>query len=225
MREWLLSLLMIGGTVALYRALQWLQRRMGWMLLNPLLWSVIFWMAALKLTGTPFSLYNRAGQVVTALLAPATASLALSIYDRRQLLRQNALPILAGCLAGAVTSMGSVYLLCRLLGLDDIVTRSLLPKSVTTPIASAISESLGGEVPLTVAVVVFTGVIGALLAPAMARLYRVRDPIENGVAIGACSHIVGTSRALEMGETEGAMSALAIGIVGLMTVLLSLFLG
>lgn len=224
MVDWLLSLALLAATVGLYRLFLLGRRRIRATLFNPLLLSIAFWIAALKVTGVPFALYNRAGQGVTALLTPATASLALSIYDRRQLLRQNALPILAGCLVGAVTSMASVFVLCRLMGLDEVLTASLLPKSVTTPIASAICQKLGGEVPLTVAVVVFTGLMGALLAPLLARLFRVKNPVENGVAIGACSHVMGTSKALELGETEGAMSSLSIGISGLMTVLLSLFL-
>ena len=130
--------------------------------------------------------------------------------------------ILAGCVAGSLTSMGSVFLLCRLFGLDRELTVSLLPKSVTTPIATAISEGQGGIVSITVAAVIYTGILGNLCAPALVRLLRVKDPVAAGLGIGACSHAMGTARALELGETEGAMSGLAIGVCGIITVLISM---
>ena len=140
------------------------------------------------------------------------------------LLKKNLFPILAGSAAGSAASMGSVWLLCRLFKLDEKVTVSLLPKSVTTPIAMGVSEQLGGIVSITVAAVVFTGILGAILAPLFIKLFRIKDPVAAGLAIGACSHAVGTSKALELGEAEGAMSSIAIGVCGLMTVLFSLFL-
>ena len=129
-----------------------------------------------------------------------------------------------GCTVGSFTSILSVWLLCRLFGLDEAMTVSLLPKSVTTPIAISISGPHGGMVPITVVAVLVTGVMGSVLAPLLIKLFRVKDPMTAGLAIGACSHAVGTSKALELGETEGAMSGLAIGICGVVTVVLSLFL-
>ena len=157
-------------------------------------------------------------------LAPATACLAVSIYSQRNLLKKNLFPVLAGSAAGSAASMGCVWLLCRLFRVEDSFTASLLPKSVTTPIAMGVAEQLGGVVPVTVAAVIFTGILGAVLAPALIRLFRVKDPVAAGLAIGACSHAVGTSKALELGEAEGAMSSIAIGVCGLMTVLFSMFL-
>ena len=116
-----------------------------------------------------------------------------------------------------------VYLLCRLFGLDEGLTVSLLPKSVTTPIAVSIAEPAGGMIPVTVAAVIFTGILGSILAPFLIRIFHVSDPVAAGLAIGASSHAVGTSKAIEMGEIEGAMSGLAIGICGIMTVLFSMF--
>ena len=156
-------------------------------------------------------------------LGPATVCLAVTIYAQIDLLKKNLLPILAGCAAGAVTSVLSIWGLCRLFGLDRTLTVSLLPKSVTTPIATAIAEGQGGIVSITVAAVIFTGILGNLCAPALARLFRVKDPVAAGLAIGACSHAMGTARALELGETEGAMSGLAIGLCGLATTILALF--
>ena len=120
--------------------------------------------------------------------------------------------------------MGSILLLCRLFGLDAAMTASLLPKSVTTPIAISVSQAHGGIGPITVVAVLITGIFGSIAAPLLIKLFRVKDPMTAGLAIGASSHAVGTSKALELGETEGAMSGLAIGVCGLITVVLSLFL-
>lgn len=129
-----------------------------------------------------------------------------------------------GCTAGSLTSMGSVYAMCRLFHLDDAMTAALLPKSVTTPIAVSVAESLGGIQSITVIAVLITGILGSLLAPVLIRLFRVKDAMTAGLSIGACSHALGTSKALELGETEGAMSGLAIGVCGILTVIFSLFL-
>ena len=134
------------------------------------------------------------------------------------------LPILVGCVVGSASSMGSILLLCRLFGLDAAMTASLLPKSVTTPIAISVSQAHGGIGPITVVAVLITGIFGSIAAPLLIKLFRVKDPMTAGLAIGASSHAVGTSKALELGETEGAMSGLAIGVCGLITVVLSLFL-
>ena len=168
--------------------------------------------------------YNNGGAVINMFLAPATACLAVSIYTRIQILKENAIPILVGCTVGSLSSMGSVYVLCRLFGLDEAMTASLLPKSITTPIAVEVCQSHGGIVPVTVIAVIFTGILGSILAPYLIRIFRVKNPITAGLAIGACSHAVGTSKALELGETEGAMSGLAIGVCGIMTVIFSMVL-
>ena len=155
-------------------------------------------------------------------LAPATACLAAAIYTRINILKKYWLPILVGCAAGSAASMGSVYGMCRLFGLDDSLTVSLIPKSVTTPIAVSIAEPAGGVVPVTVVAVIGTGILGSILAPYLIRIFRISDPVAAGLAIGASSHAVGTSKAIEIGEVEGAMSGLAMGICGIITVLFSM---
>lgn len=172
----------------------------------------------------PYEAYNNGGSVINMLLAPATACLAVSIYSKIQILKKHWIPILVGCTVGSLSSMLSVYGLCRLFRLDEQMTYALLPKSVTTPIAISISEAHNGFVPITVVAVIFTGILGSMLAPVLIKLFCVRDSLTAGLSIGACSHAVGTSKALEIGETEGAMSGLAIGICGILTVLFSLFL-
>ena len=132
------------------------------------------------------------------------------------------LPFLVGSFAGAATSLASVALLCRLFRLDEVILSSLLPKSVTTAIALEISAGRGGIGSVTILAVLITGVSGAVFAPLMIRLFRVKNPVAQGVAIGTCSHAVGTSKAIELGELQGAMSGIAIGVAGLMTVLITL---
>lgn len=202
----------------------WLQKKLKTPLCHPLLIAVALIIAVLNAFHISFEDFNEGGRLVSLFLAPATAVLALSVYSQLAVLKKHFLPILAGCLAGALASMASAVGLCRLFGLDDALAMSMLPKSVTTPIAMGVSEAHGGIVPVTVAAVIVTGVLGAVAAPALIRLFRVKDPVEAGVAIGACSHAVGTTKAIELGEIQGAMSSIAIGVSGLITVLISLFL-
>ena len=172
----------------------------------------------------PYESYNQGGQIINMFLAPATACLAVSIYSKLELLKKNWLPITVGAACGSLTYMASIWLMCRLFGLDEAMTASLMPKSVTTPIAIGISENNGGIVPITVVAVIFTGILGSILAPVLIKIFKVDNPMVAGLSIGACSHAVGTSKAVELGETQGAMSGLAIGICGIMTVIFSLVL-
>ena len=202
----------------------WVQKKTGLIVCNPLIIAIVLVSGVLLIFKIPYEHYNEGGSIINMFLAPATSCLAVSIYTRVELLKKNWLPILVGCTAGSLTSMGSVLLLCRLFGLDETMTVSLLPKSVSTPIAVSISESHGGLVPITVVAVIITGILGSILAPWLIRIFRVKDSVAAGLAIGACSHAMGTSKAVELGETEGAMSGLAIGICGIVTVIFSLFL-
>ena len=193
-------------------------------LCNPLLIAIVLVVGVLLVFRIPYEDYNAGGEIISLFLAPATACLAVGIYSKLAVLKKYWLPILVGAVAGSASSMLSVYALCRLLGLDEQLTVSLIPKSVTTPIAVGIVESAGGLTPITVVAVIVTGILGAILAPTMIRLFRISDSVAAGLAIGACSHAVGTSKAVELGEVEGAMSGLAIGVCGVVTVVLSLLL-
>ena len=201
-----------------------IQKKTKLVICNPLIISIVLCIGVLLIFKIPYESYNEGGSIINMFLGPATACLAVSIYTKLELLKKNWLPILVGCAAGSLTSMVSVFLLCKLIGLDESMTMSLIPKSVTTPIAVSISGAHGGIVPVTVVAVIFTGILGSMLAPTLIRIFRMKDSITAGLAIGACSHAVGTSKAIEIGETEGAMSGLAIGICGILTVLFSLFL-
>lgn len=201
-----------------------LNRKLKSPVCNPLIIAIVLIVAVLLIFRIPYDSYNVGGEIINMFLAPATACLAVAIYTKIDILKQYWLPIIVGCAAGSAASMGSVYLLCRLFGLDESITVSLLPKSVTTPIAVSIAGSAGGVVPITVVAVIFTGILGGIFAPLLIRIFRISDPIAAGLAIGASSHAVGTSKAIELGEVEGAMSGLAIGICGLITVLFSMLL-
>lgn len=200
-----------------------LQRRFQTPICNPLIIAIVLIVGVLEIFHISYEDYNVGGEIINMFLAPATACLAVAIYTKMDILKRNWLPIFVGCVVGSATSMLSVYAMCRLFGLDESLTVSLVPKSVTTPIAVSISQGNGGVVPITVVAVIFTGILGSILSPFLIRLFRVKDSVVAGLAIGACSHAVGTSKAIEIGEVEGAMSGLAIGICGIVTVLISMF--
>ena len=201
-----------------------IQKQLKSVLCNPLLIAILLTSVVLLAFDIPYESYNEGGAVINMFLTPATACLAVSIYTKIQILKKNCIPIVVGCTVGSLASTGSVWLLCQLFGLDEAMTASLIPKSITTPIAMEVCQSHGGIVPVTVIAVIFTGILGSILAPFLIRLFRVDNPVTAGLAIGACSHAVGTSRALELGETEGAMSGLAIGVCGIITVVVSMIL-
>ena len=200
-----------------------LQKKTGLVICNYMIIAVALVVAVLTVLHIPYESYYKGGSIINMFLGPATACMAVTIDSKRELLRKHWLPIIVGCFAGVVTSMGSILIMCRLFGLDKAMTVSLLPKSVTTPIATVVSEGHGGIVSVTVAAVMVTGILGNLVAPFLVKLFRIRDPLAVGLGIGACSHAVGTAKALEMGETEGAMGGLAIGVCGIITAVLALF--
>lgn len=211
-------------SICAYQAGVWANKKTGSPLCNPLLIAVALIVAALKLFDIPLAAYQQGGRIIGVMLAPATAALALSMYRQIRQLRRHLLPVVAGCFVGSCASVASVFGLCRLFRLDEELTASLLPKSVTTPIAMELSAQAGGVPAVTVAAVIFTGILGAILAPLLVRLFRVEDPVCRGVAIGTSSHAIGTAKALELGELEGAMSGVSIGVAGISTVLIFLFL-
>ena len=202
---------------------QWLQRKTRQPLLNPLVVAsalIILLLSALKI---PYSDFSRGASLITTMLGPATAVLALNIYNQRKLLGRYFLPVLAGCLVGSLTSIGSILLLCEAMAVEGSMAASLLPKSVTTAIAVAISDSGGGIQSITVAAVIVAGITGALFAPLFAKLFHITDPVAEGVAIGASSHALGTAKATEIGQLQAAMSSVALCVCGILTSILALF--
>ena len=202
----------------------WLQKKTGLLLCNPLLTAVALIIAVLALFRIPYESYALGGDFIKLMLGPVTAVLALNIYNQRAILKQHFLPVLVGCLAGSLTSVGSILLLCRVFRVEEALTASLLPKSVTTAIAMGIAESHGGVAGIAAAAVMVAGITGAVFAPLFARLFRITEPVAEGLAIGACSHALGTTRAMEIGPVQGAMSSIAICVCGILTSILALFL-
>jgi len=199
----------------------WLNRKTRLSLLNPLLIAVALVILLIQLTPLTLEDYNRGGQIISFLLAPATVALAIPLYKSIRLLKESPGPILTGIVVGSLLSLLSIIFLSKLFHLSQELLLSMLPKSVTTPIGIALSEQLGGLPQVTVAAIVVTGIFGAVLAQPLFRILKITDPVAQGIAIGTASHVLGTAKALEIGEVEGAMSGLSISLAGLATVLMA----
>jgi predicted murein hydrolase (TIGR00659 family) len=185
---------------------------------NPLLISIILIIVILLVGHIDYEVYNQGAQYITYLLTPATVALAVPLYEQLQPLKDNWKAILLGILSGALTSAVCVLVLSMLFGFTHEQYVTLLPKSITTAIGMGLSEELGGIVPITVAVIVLTGVIGNMFAEQICRLFRITEPVAKGIGIGSASHAMGTAKAMEIGEVEGAMSSLSIAVSGIITV-------
>lgn len=221
MKEILCNSAYFGVTVSLigYGAGIMLKKKFKYAFLNPLLISIIFVIGVVLLCGVDYESYENSAQYLSYLLIPATVCLAVPLYQQMTLLKKNLAAVACGILAGVLASLGSVLLLAFLFGLEHDVYVTLLPKSITTAIGMGVSEELGGLVTITVAVIIVTGVIGNVIGEAVCKLFRIYEPIAKGLALGTSSHAIGTAKALEMGEVEGAMSSLAIAVAGLLTVI------
>ena len=196
-----------------------LKKRFHRGILNPLLIAIVLVMTALTLLRIDFDSYNASAKYLSYLLTPATVSLAVPLYAQLDKLRQNLFAILCSLTVGVLTSLCSVLALSLLFRLSHQEYVTLLPKSITTAIGMGVSDELGGHVSITVAVIILTGILGNISGDLVCRVFRVTEPIAKGLSIGAASHAIGTARAMEWGELEGAMSSLAIVVSGLLTVL------
>jgi predicted murein hydrolase (TIGR00659 family) len=196
--------------------------RQNW--LNPLLLSVIIIICILVLADIPFDHYMKGGSIIHAFLGPVTVVLALPLYRQRKLLAEHKYSIIGGIIAGVASAIISVIVLSRLLGLNDMLERSLIPHSVTTPIGISVSNMLKATEGITIISIIITGILGASIAPFLLKILRIKHPVAKGLSIGTSSHALGTTKAIEMGETEAAMSSLAIGVAALTTVLAVIFI-
>lgn len=210
---------MLALTIGAYLLGIYIKDKSGMSLLHPFLICIPTIVAVLYFTGVPCSFYMEANRIIEFMLGPSVVALGLLLYDHVETIKKNAVPIFVSVFSGSVTGVGSVWLLCRFFGLDEIFVRSLEPKSVTTPIAMDLAASLGGNVSLTAVSVVLCGFIGAVFGPLFLRLFRIGNPVSRGLALGCSAHGLGTSRAIETGAVEGAVSGLAIALMGLMTAL------
>lgn len=187
-------------------------------LANPLLIAIILVILFLKLSGVEYETYNASAKYLTYLLAPATVSLAIPMYERMQLLKENYAAILTGILSGVLASLVCVLAMALVFHLSQAEYVTLLPKSVTTAIGMDIAKELGGHSEIAAAVIIITGVLGNMAAELICRIFAIRHPVAKGIALGTSAHAIGTAKAMEMGETEGAMSSLAIVVAGVCTV-------
>lgn len=201
----------------------------GWLLnkkfkkdfINPLIIAVIIVIAFVLISGMDFEAYDRQASFLSYLLTPATICLAIPLYKQLGILKNNLAAVSVAVVSGAVAAMLSVLAVSLAFGVTHEIYVSLLPKSITTAIGMGVSEELGGVQEITVAVIVVTGVVGAMIGKPLCKLLRISHPVAVGLAFGVAAHAVGTSKALEIGEIEGAMSGLAIVITGMLTVILS----
>ncbi len=220
MNEILSSSLFFGMviTVAAYLLGRFLQQKFHKWFFNPMLVAVALVIVFLLVFRIDYETYNLGGRYVSFLLTPATVCLAIPLYQQLQRLKDNLAAILCGTLSGVLSSMGSILVMCVLFRMDHDVFVTLLPKSITTAIAMGVIDELGGYTAIGVAAIVITGILGNVAGEGALRLFRITDPVAKGIAMGSAAHAIGTAKALEMGETEGAMSSLAIVLCGLLTV-------
>ncbi|MDR5658752.1 LrgB family protein [Serpentinicella sp. ANB-PHB4] len=189
-------------------------------ILNPLLISIIAIIGVLQFFDIDFETYNQGGSLISFLLGPATVVLAVPLYKQIKLVKKNFVSILFGILLGSSSAVISTWYLSSWFGLSEEIRLSLVPKSVTTPIGIEISDSIGGIPSITIVGIVIAGILGAVIGPYVLKLFKIDDPIAVGISFGTSSHGMGTTKAIELGETEGAMSGIAIGIAGLISVMI-----
>ena len=200
-----------------------LKKKFKLAVLNPLMISIIFVVGVVLLFKLDYPSYKKQAEILNYLLTPATIALAIPLYQQLSLLRKNLLAVICGIISGVFASMSSVLAMSVLFSLshEDFVT--LLPKSITTAIGMGVSEELGGIQTITVAVIIVTGVLGNVIGEGVCKLFRITEPISRGLALGTAAHAIGTAKALEMGEIEGAMSSLSIAVSCLLTVVFASF--
>lgn len=199
---------------------QWCQKKTKLTVCNPILIAVALIIGVLLLTGMDAANYQAGAKPITWLLTPATVCLALPLYEQLKVLKKNLPAILAGIAAGTVTSLLVVGLMCLLFRLDRQITVSLLPKSITTAMGMVLSQQNGGIGALTTVVIIVTGILGSLMGPGLCKLLKLQDPISQGVALGTASHVIGTSKAGELGPLQGAVSSLSLACAGILTAVL-----
>lgn len=220
MMEFLTESLFFGAMLSLaaYEAGLLIRRKFKLAVLNPLLISIISVMAVLLILNIDYEQYNAGARYIGYFLTPATVALAVPLYEQLTLLKNNFKAVAAGILSGVLASLVSVLLLAKLFGLSHEQYVTLLPKSITTAIGMGVSEELGGIVTITVAVIIITGILGNVIAEFVYKIFRIEEPVAKGLALGTASHAIGTAKAMELGQAEGAMSSLAIAVAGLLTV-------
>lgn len=195
-----------------------LQKKFKLFIFNPLLLSFVLVILVLVVGDISYETYNESAKYITYLLKPATVALAVPLYEKLKILKENLLAVLVGIISGIITSFLTVLLISFIFGVSQAEYITLLPKSVTSAIGMDLSAEFGGSSAITTALIVVTGIFGSVIAEKLMKVLRIKSPVAKGIAIGTSSHAGGTSKAIEMGEVEGAMSGLSIAVSGLLTV-------
>lgn len=208
----------VAVSIAAYEAGSLLKKKYHSAIFNPLLLSVAATIVLLILFRIDYDTYYEGAKYLSYLLTPATVCLAIPMYEQLELLKKNLKAVMVGIISGVLMSLGCILVMAIVFGLNHETYVTLLPKSITTAIGMGVSEELGGYVTITVATIVITGVLGNIIGEGLCKLFHIEEPIAKGVALGTASHAIGTARAMEMGEIEGAMASLSIAVAGLLTV-------
>lgn len=208
----------VGISVGTYLLGTYLKKKCSFFLCNPLLLAITMTIAVLLITGIEYQQYNNGAKYLSYLLTPATTALAIPLYEQVRLLKKNMTAILLGIASGVLTSFISIFAMALLFSLNHTEYVTLLPKSITTAIGIGLSEELGGYVAITVSAIMITGLFGNIAGVGICRLFGIKHPVARGIAIGTASHVMGTAKAMEIGEVEGAMSSLSVAVAGCMTV-------
>jgi putative effector of murein hydrolase len=195
-----------------------INRRLKSPFAHPMLIATILSIAVLVGFDIPLSAYQQGGDFLSLLIFPATTCLAVVVYEKIQLLKEQALPVLVGCTIGSLASIGSVWALAKVVGLPNVITFSITPKSVTAAIAIELAELMGGVASFAVMAVLISGLSIVMFAPILIKLFHIQDPIVQGVALGTSGHLLGTAKALEYGSAQGAMGGIALFITSLTTI-------
>lgn len=205
-------------TLAAYGIGMLVKKKFKLAIFNPLLLAIVITILILLIFKIDYKTYSEGADYISYLLTPATICLAIPLYEQFELLKKNVAALLIGIISGVLTSLCTILVLAILFGLDHKAYVTMLPKSITTAIGMGVSEELGGYISITVAVIIVTGILGNILAEIVCKVFHITEPIAKGVAIGTASHAIGTTKAMEMGEVEGAVSSLSIVVAGILTV-------
>ena len=209
----------IGATLIAYIIGLLLKKKFKLFIFNPLLVAIALCIALLAVTGIKYEDYNNGAQHISVLLTPATVCLAIPLYEQLQLLRKNYIAILIGIASGVLTSGFTIFLMSLLFNLNHTQYVTLFPKSITTAIGIGLSQELDGYIAITVAAIMITGLFGNIAGDMLCKILRIKNNVAQGIAVGTASHVMGTSKAMEMGAVQGAMSSLSVAVAGCMTVL------
>ncbi|NEW83618.1 MAG: LrgB family protein [Mariniphaga sp.] len=213
----------LAFTLGIYVGATWIYQKTKFALLHPVLVTIAIIIVLLLIFKVDYLTYQEGSHLIDFMLGPSVVALGYTLYTQIASIKENLVSILTALFVGSITGIGSVLILAKMLGSTHVLAVTLAPKSVTTPIAMAISERFGGIPSMTAIVVIAIGIVGGIAGPWVLRVLKVDSKIAIGLALGASAHGLGTARAMELGAVEGAIGGLAIGIMGLMTALIAPF--